>query len=288
MDISQKNIEKKMEIDINMEIENEIKKMREMSDNDSSSNKSELDINDINDMNDISEEESCGSMNSEVKEEINKIFLKNVKTMKNKKNNKKSYIITKNISLKQELLLTSLVNFYLNKNNLDIIVPIIKQQTILSLRLLDWLVTNYSKKHNICYPLSINNNKDTYMPSNKNFNLWMDYKNQLKAFSKRTFDPFCRRERIVLKLDTLDVIFGDYEKYTNDEKYMVTTVGQLNFFRWAILNKVLDYAYKNKHHIDIDMLEASDKRNKSPSFKRQLSKNNHSAKSHELKILIEF
>lgn len=242
---------------------------------------------------DENDEEINEEIDDEMNEEINDIYMKNMKKIKNKKNNKKSYIVTNNISKKHELLLTSLINFYLNKSNLDIIVPIIRQQTILSLRLLDWLVTNYSKKHNICYSLSYNNDKNTYMPSNKNFNLWMDYKNQLKAFSKRTFDPFCRRERIVINLDTLDVIMGDYEKYTNthnpnNSKYIVTTVGQLNFFRWAILNKVLDYAYKNKHLIDADMLEASDKRNKSPSFKRQLSKNNHSSKSHELKILIEF
>ena len=43
----------------------------------------------------------------------------------------------------------------------------------------------------------------------------------------KQFDPFCRRDRIQF----------NYGK----DKYIITTVGQLNFFRWAIENKVLDY-----------------------------------------------
>ena len=55
----------------------------------------------------------------------------------------------------------------------------------------------------------------------------MNYKSQLKAFSKKQFDPFCRRKRIKF----------DYEKSKN----IITTIGQLNFFKWIIENKILDY-----------------------------------------------
>lgn len=204
-----------------------------------------------------------------------------------KKEIKIDYLVNK-ISLKQELLLKSLLNFYNNKKNLEIIVPIIKQNTVISLRLLDWLVTNYSKKNNICYSLIQNSDINKYIPSNKHFNLWMDYKNQLKAYSKKQFDPFCRRERIILNIETLEIIIGFDQTYINNDKYIITTVGQLNFFRWAILNKVLDYAFENRKLIEKDMLILSDKKFKNKDTKRQLSKNNHSAKSHELKILIEF
>ena len=46
---------------------------------------------------------------------------------------------------KDSLLRTKLIEFYKNKENLNILLPIILQQTRLSLRSLDWFVTNYCK-----------------------------------------------------------------------------------------------------------------------------------------------
>jgi len=39
------------------------------------------------------------------------------------------------------------------------------------------------KKYNIVYTITKNN-------INKTFNIYLDYKNQLKAYSKKYFDPF--------------------------------------------------------------------------------------------------
>ena len=58
-------------------------------------------------------------------------------------------------------------------------------------------------------------------------NVYNSYKSQLKAYSKKRFDPFCRRERI------------KFINHNNDE--IITTAGQLNFFRWVIENNILDY-----------------------------------------------
>ncbi len=67
----------------------------------------------------------------------------------------------------------------------------------------------------------------------------MDYKAQLKAYSKKLFDPFCRRERIS---------FIDH-----DNNELITTVGQLNFFRWAIENKIIEFITENFDDIEQDM-----------------------------------
>ena len=67
----------------------------------------------------------------------------------------------------------------------------------------------------------------------------MDYKNQLKAYAKIYFDPFCRRDRI-------NFIYGK-----GDE--LLTTVGQLNFFRWAIENNIIEYTVANMEIIEKDM-----------------------------------
>ena len=58
------------------------------------------------------------------------------------------------LSSKEGLLQIKLLNFYKNKDNLNILLPIILQKTRLSLRSLDWFVTNYCKKNNVNYIIS--------------------------------------------------------------------------------------------------------------------------------------
>lgn len=99
-----------------------------------------------------------------------------------------------------------------------------------SLRLIDWLVTNYSKKHAIVYSLD-----------EKPFNLHQSYKNMLKAYSKKLFDPFRRHSRVHIKCSLVD------------NGYLETTVAQMTFFKWAIDCNVLLYAQKHKQQIKDDM-----------------------------------
>ena len=73
------------------------------------------------------------------------------------------------------------------------------------------------------------------------FNVFNDYRAQLKSLNKRNFDPFCRRSRIKF-----------YYGKTNDD-YIITTVGQLNFFKWSIENYILEYIELNLKKIDEDM-----------------------------------
>jgi hypothetical protein len=183
-------------------------------------------------------------------------------------------------SCKEETLINFLINFY--KNKIDLLKDIIYQRTPLSLRLLDWLVTNYSKKYNIIYPL-VNSNDDTYY-----FNIYLDYKNQLKAYSKKFFDPFCRQKRLIINSETLK--WTEY-KCNNDNildgNNIITTVGQLNFFRWFIENKLIDYALTNIRLIDSDMNTTLINKKKgkrcvlSPSAVKGVYTNNH-------KITIKF
>ena len=71
-----------------------------------------------------------------------------------------------------------------------------------------------------------------------NMNVHQSYKSHLKSYSKKTFDPFCRRDRI--------------EFYCGD-KIIETTIGQLNFFKWAISNLITDYILLHKDKIELDM-----------------------------------
>jgi hypothetical protein len=67
----------------------------------------------------------------------------------------------------------------------------------------------------------------------------MNYKNQLKAYSKKLFDPFCRRERISFQIP--------------GHEAFLTTVGKLNFFRWAIEKGILDYIKGHQTEIEKEM-----------------------------------
>jgi hypothetical protein len=166
----------------------------------------------------------------------------------------------KDIQGKQELLLVSLNNFYLDSKNKDCIINILNGDGKISLRIIDWFVTNYAKKHNIEYliktrivspkkshTLKKNNlnsrlsKKDLskYTSAHKQINIFLSYKAQLRAYSKKQFDPFCRRNRI--------------DFYFNETEYITTTVGQLNFFRWALQNNVIDYIVSHYTDIENDM-----------------------------------
>ena len=123
-----------------------------------------------------------------------------------------------------ELLLKNLMKFYNEENNIEKILPIINGQSTLSIRIIDWFVTKYSRKNFVRYNLN-----------NQEFLVYLSYKGQLKAYSKQYFDPNCRRERIMFKIPKHDAF--------------TTTIGKLNFFRWALESKILDYIEEHEEEI---------------------------------------
>ena len=143
-----------------------------------------------------------------------------------------------NLHTQNDLLMKCLMDFYADKSKLDEMMNIINGESNISLRIVDWFVTNYAKKFYTIYELSSErNNKMTHY----RFKVYNDYKLKLKAYSKKRFDPFCRWERITIP-------------YNNDN-CMETTIGQLNFFKWAIENKIIEYIQNNYSEIEKDMNE---------------------------------
>ena len=145
---------------------------------------------------------------------------------------------------KEEVLLDSLHEFYKNKNNIEKILPIVTGNSEISLRVLDYFVTNYSKYNDV----------KIKKKNNINYNVYQDYKNKLKSYNKRFFDPFCRINK---KNSTNKIAF----KY-DDDKYIVTTIGQLNFFRWAIRNKIIDYVIDDHNKINQEMNRVNNSKKK--------------------------
>ena len=141
--------------------------------------------------------------------------------------------VTTSYTTQNELLLNNLMEFYKNENYLSRMLKIITGESKISLRIVDWFATNYAKKNYTLYPIHTTNGDVI------RFKVYFDYKLKLKAYSKKRFDPFCRWDRISIP----------YKNGTSIE----TTIGQLNFFKWALENKVVDYIEENYETIEKDM-----------------------------------
>lgn len=132
---------------------------------------------------------------------------------------------------KNIMLIKTLERFFDNKN-LITLRSILEKKSKISLRVIDWFVTNYCKKFNVIYQIKKKNNTEY-------FNVYFDYKNQLKAYQKKLFDPFKRKN----KNNTNLINFNGIQ----------TTIGQLNFFKWAIKKKIIQYIKDHLNNIEDDM-----------------------------------
>jgi len=150
------------------------------------------------------------------------------------------------VDTKLSLLMKSLTEYFRNPVYVEQMRSIIDQNSVISLRILDWFITNYAKKY-----------RTTIVIKDKAIDVYQNYKLQLKSFSKRAFDPFCRKNKIIF--------------YYTDTEYIETSCGQLCFFRWCFENGILAYVQKNLSVIEQDMKNSlkSKKGKSGDSQKRQ-------------------
>jgi hypothetical protein len=195
---------------------------------------------------------------------------------------------SKPLTGKQYLLVIPITKYFKKLRNLYILINILNGRSVISLRLIEYFVVNYVLENNTYYNLNKYKNKPDYIvnnlfaslapdvnssmtssdnsitrpnqvineikadishprthavktPSNFDdfFMIHDNYKCQLKEYNKKNFDPFCRWTRIRL--------------YYDKTKYFYTTVAQLNFFKWAIENYILDYILDNLPTIEKSM-----------------------------------
>ena len=134
-----------------------------------------------------------------------------------------------------------------DQNLIDKMVRIINKDNedgdCISLRVLEWVVTKCSKK-----------NVDIKIEDKEYFSINIMYKAQLKSYKKKNFDPFRRDKKFLYNYDKKD-----------SSKQVITTLGQLNFFKWAISNKIIDCV--EKHYPTI--IEAMNKSNKAEKIKKK-------------------
>lgn len=159
------------------------------------------------------------------------------------------------LNTQNDLLMKNLMIFYNNKENLDKMMRIINGESKISLRIVDWFVTNFAKKNYTIYEIPTKRGSQ----ETTRFKVYNDYKLKLKAYSKKKFDPFCRWERISVPYDK--------------ENFMETTIGQLNFFKWAIENNIIGFIESNYQLIENDM------NHRNSTSKRNISSDNNTSES---------
>lgn len=181
-------------------------------------------------------------------------------TLKNTLNKNTRYEKLKtelDVDTKLSLLMKSLTQFYKNIKYIEEIKDIIDQNSVISLRILDWFITNYSKKY-----------RTIIYYNNRTIDVYQNYKLQLKSFSKSAFDPFCRKNKIIF--------------YYTEEDYIETSCGQLCFFRWCFENNILEYVKENLGMIEQDMKSSlKDKKSKSSGSKSDTCSTNGSSKKRQ-------
>ena len=138
-----------------------------------------------------------------------------------------------------------------------VIIPIIQEKSHISLRFIENFVTKYCREH----PTFIKLKNNTFI------DIYDDYKNQLKSFDKRRFDIFKRKHSSSPRTksgastssqdDDCHLIAYPCDK--EGKKTIITSIGQLNFFRWLIKTDILNYIIQNYQSIKLKMLKLKGK-----------------------------
>jgi len=128
---------------------------------------------------------------------------------------------TNNINKKQILIL---YEYLLNNKDLyfDRFFEIILNENM-KIFIIDFFITIYANKKNIIIDID-----------GEYIDIYNEYKTQLKSYNKKYFDPYKRNEKIELV-------------YNN--KTIITTIGQMNFFKWLITNGIDKYIEENYTNI---------------------------------------
>lgn len=149
---------------------------------------------------------------------------------------------------KANVLLGALTRFFEQPENMEKLKDILEHRKGISLRNLEWFVTNYARERHVTYQT----------PSGRPFTVHVAYKSSLDGYSKKLFDPFCRTDRI------------DFHGF-------ITTPAQLNFLRWCFQNGIVEYMINSKVLHDHRQFQKLHSRNKTCSEKTLAESEEHTA-----------
>jgi len=183
----------------------------------------------------FTENNSNQNYNNQIQISDSKIikYTKSNKSSDSDTSNQDNVIEINNLKNKEKMLYEVIDVFFkkCSEEEINKIINIIDGKYKISLRFLDWFVTRYCYLYKTSIQINNNYNKE------QDFNINISYKAQLKSFKKKCFDPFKRKNKFFY-------LFG--EKNTNPNNNLIlTTLGQLNFFKWALSFDVIKYVENN-------------------------------------------
>jgi hypothetical protein len=130
--------------------------------------------------------------------------------------------------------LKEIAPWYTDDRTREVLLPVVLQTSEVSLRVLDWFVTNYTKRYRI---LAEDENEGFHTIATL-------YKHWLRHYRRKLFDPFRRRERI-------------FFRHPDDPSAVLcTTCAQVNFLKWCDTYGVLTQARKYRAEVEADMIAA--------------------------------
>lgn len=144
----------------------------------------------------------------------------------------------------QDLLLSSISEYYAKSYDRRMLLnKIIQSDYKVSLRVIDWFITHYSREKRIVLWTDASGSliESPKGSTSKKFHIYLEYRAQLKSYTKMFFDPFRRHQRISFIISKKPL------------KVVETTIGQLNFFRWIFQNNILEYIERYQEHIEDEM-----------------------------------
>ena len=167
-----------------------------------------------------------------------------------------------NLNIQETIILRSVEEYFSDENNFNILKTIIDGNNDISRRTIEYFVTKYSNLKNTTYFIENLNKK-------VKFNVYSSYKDKLKCHKKKYFDPFGRGDRI---------------PFFSNDTCIITTVGQLNFYKWFITNDIYKYCLDNHKEIQESLLQnfskikkKSSKKNYNLYYKNNIIKNQYKA-----------
>jgi len=150
--------------------------------------------------------------------------------------------------------------FFKKRSQVEIqnMIDIISESSDISLRILDWFVTRYSKKR-----------IDITLGEKEAYDVHISYRAQLKSYKKKYFDPFRRWKKF----------WYNYDK-TDGTKLFHTTLGQLNFFKWALSNNIIKYVTDNI----VNLTKSMNNSNKEEKTKKIVTSDSSKTKKGSIKV----
>lgn len=177
--------------------------------------------------------------------------------------------------MSQLLLLTSITHYFEKRPELKkCLADVVRGKSAVSLRVIDWFITHYTRTHNVIYWVDDQKRRlvEVFNPANGNnlrkVHLYLDYRAQLRSYTKLNFDPFRRHNRISFVINP----------EATPTEVLETTVGQLNFFRWAFQNHLIEYICNHLAEVE-DKMSVFIQDRKSPDQSKKEGKSTKSSRT---------